>query len=344
MADEFELRKSFYLNNIHTGIDSLMKYAPDWFGDTIPAEFQNAVKSLMNLSVIYYEQSKDFTDFAIDKEYEAVDPVLLMKAIAADLKNLAPNVQFDVIGESHNIIFTSSRILKDSLLNSVLCFLQFGQDGTIITMSSSRMMSSIKIGIDIVNLSPETPEISRLLKLLYTYYDKGEYRFRIGMEIPVSDMKKIGGIVNLDSRNDNRDISMTISFPSYDFIKTVEDIRKRMAEEYIERRDGDIIISMDDPLIELILKEKFSDNGYSVKSYAPERLKFIPAESYKAMIVDYGRVESGFITEADFSGTMLSSKVTVICGGNCVLPDSNLSFHYIKMPFEVESIIDHIEK
>ncbi|MGL4368503.1 MAG: hypothetical protein ACRCUT_02345 [Spirochaetota bacterium] len=344
MADEFELRKSYYLINLHAGIDILMRNAPEWFGGEIPEQFTAALNSLMNLSVVYYDQSRDFTDFAFENDQAVIDPVDMISGIIGDLRLLMPAVDISVEGESGCCVFTSPQILKDSLSNAVFCFMQFAGDTTRIKFSVTRRMSSIKIVVDATGLNEEIPDISRILRTIYTHHTGSEYRFRMGIEIPVSDLKKIGGITHLDIHNDNRDISFSISFPSYDFIRTVEDIRRQMADENAPHYSGDIVLSVHDPLLELVLKENLGELGYTVKSYTQERLRFVPEDSYLALIIDYDMIRNGYICAADFSPSVSKGKAIVITGADSGELQQSSVFFYLPMPFDVDSIVEHIER
>ena len=81
-----------------------------------------------------------------------------------------------------------------------------------------------------------------------------------------------------------------------------------------------------------------------LESIAPNIGFFVSAQSYKAMIIDYSRIEAGYISEKDLADENNSKKITVTCSGSCELAITNQSFYYYKMPFDVERIINHIEQ
>jgi len=342
MADDYEMRKSSYLSTIHQGIDELLKGAPVWFGEDVPRGFQIAVKNLVAISVSYSDQIREYTDFVFDREREVIDLSVFLESLSSEIRPLASFADLRVSAGSGTLVYVPAGLFRDALLNLLVCFFQFASDTTEIVISAETFLSSVRIRIDAKNLAPDVPDISKLMKTLYASYEEGGYRFRIGLELPVSDLKKVGGIVDIFSRNDGRDIFTTISLPSYDFLRTVEDIRRTMPDDSVVKKEGDIVVSVEDGLIELILKEKLVEHGYSVKSYEGERLRFLSSGSYKAIIVDYDKVERGLISECDVSDSCGCSKVIVICGeADKIIPD--LPFVFFTMPFEVEKIVDVIE-
>ena len=95
-------------------------------------------------------------------------------------------------------------------------------------------------------------------------------------------------------------------------------------------------------MLSLILRETLGENGYTVRSYAGERIRFLAAGTYKAMIVDADKVARGLIGEKESSNGG-SGHIIVICGESDALTCSGSSFRLVPMPFEIDQIIGFIE-
>lgn len=342
MADDYEVRRSLYLSTIYKSIDSLIEGSPVWFGDNPPASFRLAIRQLMELSASVSEQIQDFNDFIFSREREVVDTRSFLETVSRSARTFSPDVSISVDGDPDASIFVPSAAFRDTLMNLLVCVLQFATQETSVSLRSEKVLSSVRIVIDAVKLSPETPELAHLMKPVLASLNGRSYRFRIGLELPLYDLKKIGGVADLESRNGGRELLIVISLPSYSFLQTVESIRLASSETP-EKREGDIVVSVEDPMLSLILREKLGENGYSVRSYAGERIRFLPAGTYKAMIVDADKIARGLIGEREAENGAGNSRIIVICGESDAVTCSGTSYRIVPMPFDIDQIMGFIE-
>ena len=118
---------------------------------------------------------------------------------------------------------------------------------------------------------------------------------------------------------------------------------KTVRKEQLERSEGVIVLSLDDPILSLVLREKLGERGYTVTSCPAEKIRYLSGSSYKAMIVDSGKISGGLIGEFDLQDADGRGRVIVICGEseNAVFPGP--AFRQLSMPFEIDQVIGHIE-
>ena len=132
------------------------------------------------------------------------------------------------------------------------------------------------------------------------------------------------------------------SFPSYEFLLSIEDIRHASSANPPSGQSGEVIVSVEDSLVALVLKEKLSELGYTVRSCASERLKYVPLDSYKVMILDVDKLIRGDISEKDFPAGE-KHRVMLICGAADVDICERSGFRVVTMPFDIETIAHYIE-
>jgi len=336
---EFELRKSFFLNIIHSNIDILSLHAEEWFGEKVPSEFSAVLNSLLNLTAVYFDLNRDFIRFS-EQEYEVFPANDIFAEIKENFKYLL-NRDIDLDAGHDVIIRTSRKILIDSIINIFLCISQFSDRNTKFKVAIKNVNSSIKFEFRFTNLSKELPELAKLMKVFYSYYTGSMYNFRIGLEIPISNIKKVGGIVHASMRSGNSELNLSISFPSYEFLKTVDDIRKKSVESHADQYSGEIILSLRDNILEMIIRENLAEFGYTIKVLPPEKLKFLNAPA-KAVIFDNASYNEVFHVNEQNEYQFES----VIVIGDEQKSDIVLdpAVHIVSMPFDINSVVDLIEK
>lgn len=342
MAGDYELRKSFYLAAVHSSLDTLLAGSSVWFGDHVPAEFQSAVSNLMDISVAYSNQIQDFNDFIFGRDRELIDLDLFLSDAIAAVAPLSSPAHITVSAAPGIRIYVPAAVFRDTLLNLLVCVLQFGISGSSISVRAEHAATSIRIRIEADGLSEELPDLPSLMKPILVLDNGDGYRFRIGLELPLYDLKKIGAVTDIGIRNGGSGLSITASFPSYEFLLSIEDIRHAASPDTLSANSGEIIVSVGDSLVALVLKEKLTELGYTVRSCSGERLRYIPPDSYKAMIIDVDKIIRGDITEKDFPDGA-TRRVIIICGESDVDICGGSGFRVVTMPFEIETVAHYIE-
>ncbi|HEY1405099.1 MAG TPA: hypothetical protein VF857_00680, partial [Spirochaetota bacterium] len=230
------------------------------------------------------------------------------------------------------------------VLNSILCLSPYVGSDTKIGITIKKDLSSVRIEMKFSELSKRTPELSKLLKFIYSYYTGVQYNVRIGLEIPFASFKKIGGIINASQRNENTEMNITISLPSYDFLKTVSDIRKTMSDVKSDNHNGVIVVSLSDGMLDMIIRENLAEYGYTIKSSPPDCAKFRHDDvNVKAYIVEESACPDIQDSIMSTEGNDTKPKIIVIAkNGNDRAGDCR-DISYVRPPFEIQAIVDIIE-
>lgn len=348
LSDEFEIRKSLFLNILHLNIDKLVEHSPDWFGKNVPHEFIEILNSLVNLSVSYFDHAQEYQNIFVDFEKNVINPGEIVHEVKIDFCEMLKITKFYISENLNedNRIMTSRNIFKDSLYNIFLVLSHYINYETSINVGIYREQSSLKIDITFQDLSENTPELQKLLKLFYTVEAASRYNLRIGFNIVIDYFKRIGAIINFLSFNDNREITAKISFPSYAFLQTVNDIRKLEINENTEKKEGVVILSLDDKLAEVIIRDALIDNGYDVRLFRLEKIKFFPEfKKIRALVVDYRIIKSKFNGSIDeFYNNLPVKKTIIIYKSDDTLPvfAENERIMLLKMPFDLDKVAEII--
>lgn len=347
LSTDFELRKSFFLNILHINIDKLVENSSRWFDGDVPSEYSEIISSLMNLSVSFYEEIEKYNDIITDQKYESFDPEKVINNIVEEIKLLINFQNISIINDSECNINTSKNIFRDSLYNIMLCLSQYLSNDTDCSINIISEFSSVKIMIDFHNLSEGIPDLYKLSKVFYSVSKENEMHMRIGLAIPIENMKKIGGITNIYESNHYKDISLIISFPSSKFLETVNDIRKLYKTEKNDHEKGVVLISVNDKLLEMIIRDSLDDENYQTEVVNPEKINLAVIDyNPHAVIIDYKNIMKTYESIEDFQNKYDNDINTLIIysSDNDPVDFGNItsSFNTITFPFEIDSLLDKI--
>jgi hypothetical protein len=228
ISDEFEQRKTLFLNIMHQNIDVLAQKAPEWFGDRVPDDFTDVLNSLMTLSISYVAQSREAEPLIVDQAYEVFSPAECVDELLERIRNL-----FAFPVECHKtdaevLISTARRVFQDSVQNILLCISQFADGNSHCRITCVRNHANSVLTCHFTNLRHPLPEVSRLMRPLFTVSGPAGYDFRIGLHIPFDSIKRIGGTFNVQLHHAGRDADVTVGFPTAEFLQTVDDVRRQL--------------------------------------------------------------------------------------------------------------------
>jgi len=348
LSDEFEIRKSLFLNILHRNVDILVLNSSKWFGDNVPIQYIEVLNSLVNLSVSYFEQAENYHHLYIDHDKEVFNPIEILNEINIEFSEMMklPKINIDTVENMSIDILTSKKIFRDSLFNVFLCLSPYiNQMSTLLGRIYSER-SSVKIELSFLDLDENIPDLNKLSKLFYSIGIDEKYDLRIGLNIVMDSFKSIGAVVNFISKNDDCDIICNISLPSYEFLKTVTDIRNQHELEKTENKEGKVALVIEDKLTEFILRDNLNDMGYDTKLYRMDKIKFSHEYSQlKTIIFDYNSIFSKYKDFSEFLKSFHGNKMVIILKSENNLDiseDDNKNIMIIKMPFEIDTIINYI--
>lgn len=346
LINDFELRKSFFLNILHLNIDKLVNNSSKWFNGSVPEDYSEIVSSLMNLSVSFHEEIEKYNDLMTDQKYETFDPCVTIENVLNQISLLLKiKTSFEKVENA--LINTSKHIFRDSFYNILLCFSQFFNSETECEVIISKELSSVRMVINLKNMTEGIPDLSKLTRVFFPVSKNHEVHMRIGLSIPIENLKRIGGICSLYETNHYKDISITISFPSNEFLLTVQDIRKIYQQDSSGEKTGTVIISIDDKLLEMIIRDTLDDNNYTTEVINPEKLNLAIIEyEPTAIIMDHKIIQKSYGSFNEFNKNFNHSVKTILVGNSSesLNFEFNEKYQLLSFPFEIDTLLEYIEK
>jgi hypothetical protein len=337
ILSEYQARRSSFLNIIHHNIDILVKNANVWFKDDVPQEYTDVLNSLINLTIIFFDQDRDSLLFS-ESDRQIFSPGDTAREVADDIRFLL-NKSVSVDSLKDLKIETSRKILKESLMHIILCIVQFAESDPDFSIRIDMIKTNVRISLSGKVVPESVPDIPKLTRMFYSYYLDQKYHFRIGLEIPFSNIRRIGGIPSLSIKNGMSEIYVSITFPTYEFLQTVDDIRRQNPSLKKTASKGTVLMSVSDTIMQMVIRENLSDSGYNVKMVNPSRLSFERMHA-KALIIDRDTYNLMF-SEYDSSSDRFQRVIVVCNSDDTVQSEGRISS--ISMPFEVQDIINLIE-
>lgn len=343
---DIEIRKSLFLSILHRNIDALVSNSEKWFGTNVPKEYIEILNSLVNFSVMFSDQIQTFNDVLHESSYEVIKPAEIINELTIDFIELINMRNFTTHYEDAEIL-TSRRIFKDSIYNIFLCISQYYLHDSSCDIEILKKSTTIHLNFLFRALSDQMPDISKLLRIFFTQKKNDEsnveYKMRLGLNIAIENLKRIGGTFNITTMQGGN-VSVYITFPSNDFLESVNDIRKHYLEMAVRPQSGTVYLSCEDKVMELVLTETLSDTGYRVNLIRPEKISFESGiTEASALIIDSGSID--ILGENDrmrFFSRYPQNKIVYISKQREDLPPQEHVFHAV-IPFEIESIMEFIQ-
>ncbi|MDA3901210.1 MAG: hypothetical protein PF637_11915 [Spirochaetes bacterium] len=348
LNQDFEVRNSLFLNIVHRNIDILIKHSSEWFGEHPPKEFVDVLNSLVNFSVLISEQIKSISELINEKAYQKFYPYKILKSLRYDFIELVTFKKMNISGNKAIEISTSKEVFKDSLYHIFFSISQFITEESEANVKLSEEGSSVLLSLSFINLSENLPDIRTLLRLFFTdnHADIGsevDYGLKIGLNIAVENIRRIGGIIHIDNLSDYHKLHMVISFPTIAFLETIKDVRKYEIPETKQKKEGIILVSFTDKITELLLSESITKNGYSVTIDSLTRFNLL--ENYDEVthiVVDYESISTVFPEVTDFY-KQHKSKILLVVHRKSVDPVSYPNVTYLSIPLEIDKILEKLE-
>ncbi len=338
LHSEFEMRQSPFLNVLFHNIDSLIFNSEKWFKDGIPPEFSQVVNSLVHLSALSLEKIDSFIEFSSENPHASFIPDDTIRSVAASFRDMVRISSFSIDSKGDTSISVSPMLFKDALVNFFLVIYPYFSEQTSVNVSITGGASDVDILFSFKNISPEMPELSKMMKLFYTVKHRENFQIHAGLNLPMENFRRIGGITKIDREGD--DLFLSVKFSSLEFIETIENIRKNYTRIDCPKKDGTVYVCMSDRVAEMFLRDNLTDLGYNV---VPAGAETIPSlgllSSNRALIIDANVVETSFTSSEDFFAVMKFPKIIIITKSgdraDYKLPSNT---EIVKYPFEIDQI------
>ncbi len=340
LKDEYELLNITMLNALHRNIDIMIENSDKWFGNNVPREFRDVLSSLMTLTYLYCQEKAELTNSATEVHYEEFKPDVFINSVITDMESVLglKNVLVD-LELSDATIRTSKKILRDSLLNIFLSMTHFMTSGSAIRISLSEERTTIRLKIVFEGLADNVPEMTKLSRVFYSYFDGSDYRINIGLSVALENLRNIGVTVKI-ARNARDLIEMDFSIPTTQFLETVHQIQKQEELKRASTRRETVVLSIDDVILEMVLSEALRDAGFTPSRGSISSFRSTE-HSTESMIADYAFLKKNLITLEELAALAKHKKQLIIIHSNDESPELPVrqNIMAVEKPFEVDTII-----
>jgi hypothetical protein len=344
LKDEYELLNSTMLNALHQNIDILINHSEKWFPDGIPLEFKGVLNSLMTVSYLYFQEKGDVGTFEADTRYEEFRPDSFINNVISDMESILrlKNISVD-LQVSDSTIRTSRKTLRDALYNIFLSISQFMKDGSSTKIELRDESSRMRLSLGFNNLSDHLPDISKLSKVFYSYFDGSEYHINVGINVALENLRNIGVIVKVSSVRGTNSLLFSLTIPTTHFLDTIEEIRK----DNVVAREGaqgeEIGLCFEDIILEMVIMETLSENGYSSSRVAMGDIREGKIRCRK-LVADCESLAKSRVSAEELPAlTGHIDRLVIIYGDNdCNLPADSEKIVLIRKPFDVDAVISHL--
>ncbi|MBN1500831.1 MAG: hypothetical protein JW982_11775 [Spirochaetes bacterium] len=342
MTADFEKRKSFFMSVLYKNIDQMARNSTEWFGESIPDEFKEVMSSLMKLSIAFYEDIDKYNDIFVEQTYEVFSPSVEIGKLIEKSSSLM-NFNCITLTVSDELkINTSLNIFNDSIFSIILCMAQFFNNESKGNIHVEKEYTSVKILMNFTDLSKGINDFAKLTKPFFSTGD--DMHLKVGLNIPFDNIKKIGGLINIYESNHFSDIQIIVSFPSDDFLKTVNDIRKIYVSSSEKKKSGNVMIIVSDKILELVLRDNLEDHGFSTEVSDIDKIESALNRYNPDYLIVYGNdiIKKWKSFDDFFLQKSFSIKTVIICSEkNKCIPDKALNpeLSVIKFPFDIDELI-----
>ncbi len=351
LNEENELKRITLSNILHINIDILINQSSIWFKDEVPSDYKSVLHSLLTLATTLFDEKTDMSEIVYNREYMEIDVVPLVKRISNEFETMFLISSIDIKTLSEEcIIVIDQKIFTDSLHHLFLSIYLFMDEKSSCSISIKKDSSNVNIEMKFHNLIDSFPGINKIQKVYFTYYEGSKYNVGIGLSTPINSLRELGGIINVRNFTSENNLIVNVSFPSIEFLNTIDQIRS--SEILIDKRKpkhGNILITVKDIFLEIVLKEMLHDVGYKTRKIEFNNLEsFESHDRYKCIIIDFACIRDIFLKYSIFkSYAQLFKKTIIIFDENEYKTHSaeySNEFITLKKPVEIEEIINQIER
>jgi hypothetical protein len=208
--------------------------------------------------------------------------------------------------------------------------------------------SNITAVLSFTHLSKAFPGPVKIQRIFFPYVTGKRYSIGIGIYSAITGLKDVGAIVTIPGLHEEGNFKIIISFPTIEFLDSLEDIRSR--EIFHDRRkskSGQILLASSDIVLEMIMTEFLIENGYGIEKADLSNIETLKKpDSYKALIIDIEHLNRKKIKiDECIEKSSGFKRVIVINGSDDKIADKLLDSGCIVMekPIEVDEIIKKLE-
>jgi len=346
IEDEYHLEKHTYINLIQKNLEGMKNASLEWFGDEIPDDFNRYIDAINAAIYKYLEQSHNVEDYITDIALESIHPILLIKDVVDEYSAMwgVSNIHISD-DESSTIVKSSEKIFRDSIAQLFLVLSQFWTESTSCKIIVASDRSNVHLQIRINDLKEEAMDTRKLSRLAYSFHDGTEYVIRLGLLTTLENFRNTGAMVKVNSDKNKRELTISISYPSIEFLNTIDSVRNNadnQEKNISEKRSGNLFIDIEDSIISMVMVEELRTNGYDIQDISPDNMvRKEDLSKAKAYIIEYSRVLKKYGSLGRLRGNVpVNLRIVLIYGSNdtLIIDCDCKNIYFLKKPFDVDDV------
>ncbi len=347
---EIEQRRIIFQSVLNENIDILLHNSEKWFGEETPVDYRKVLHSLFALANSFMLEEYEHNVKPGDIEKSRFDVNNLINDLIREFKSTFKfgNFNRETDGKGEYETLTSRERVRSALYNILISLYPFFEDSSGCEIKVGKEYSNIITMISFTGLSESFPGAAKIQRIFFPYLTGGRYSIGIGIYSAITGLKDAGAQVSIPGLNDPGNFKIIISFPTLEFLDSLDDVRS--AEIFIDRRkskSGQILIASSDFILEMVMTEFLAENGYSIKKADLSNNDTLKnPDTYKALVIDLEHLNR---IRIDIDECLEKSsgfkRVIVINGSDDKIAEKLLAAGciVIKKPIEVDEIIKNLE-
>lgn len=336
------------INAVTGNVDILMNKSKDWFGSEVPEEYQRVIRSLFNLTAFLVDKRKNGDNLSIIKIQDNIRLSVFIRQIVRELMEILDygslSVSMEFEGEEPSIL-TSEQLLKESIYNIFFSLYPFMNKDSSCDIVLKQDNYNVSAGFHFNKLKESFPGHGEIKKRIFSYNQNNEEKIGIGIDSAINSLRTIGSVVRVDALSMPTLFSMSIMFPTTEFMDQVERIREENSSKVIKRDRGTVLAIVNDPMMRLFLNDVLAENGYKLSIVSVKDFKDLTDLSpYETLIFDFCKE---LYKAVDYIKKInkLNHHLILIHGEQYSSADDEIFrfFKKLKKPFNADNLIDYIE-
>ncbi len=347
---EIEQRRIIFQSVLNENIDILLHNSENWFGKETPEEYKKVLHSLFALANSFMLEEYDYELKPGDARKTRFELNKVILDLFSDFKSTFKfgnynlerdkNVKYEILAPREQV--------RKALYNILISLYPFFRDSSLCEIKIRKEYSNIITEISFNDLTDSFPGAVKMQRIFFPYITGRRYSIGIGIYSAITGLKDAGAQVNIPNFNETGNFKITISFPTIEFLDSLNDVRSQeILHDRRKSKSGEILISSSDFILEMVLTEFLTENGYSINRVDLSNIETLEnSHTYKAFIIDIEHLVKRSIEIKEFIELSAGFKLNIIIyGSDDEIAEELLKSGCIvmKKPIEVEEIIRILE-
>ncbi len=347
---EIEQRRIIFQSVLNENIDILLHNSENWFGRETPEEYKKVLHSLFALANSFMLEEYDYESKPGDTGKNRFELTELILDLFSDFKSTFKFGNYDLERDKnvkHEILAPREQVRK-AFYNILISLYPFFRDSSLCEIKIRREYSNIITELSFNNLTDSFPGAVKMQRIFFPYITGKRYSIGIGIYSAITGLKDAGAQVYIPNLNETGNFKTTVSFPTIEFLNSLNEVRSQeILHDRRKSKSGEILISSSDFILEMVLTEFLTENGYSINRTDLSNIETLEnPHFYKAFIIDIEHIVIKKMEIKEFIELSSGFKQNIIIyGSNDEISEEllNSGCMVMKKPIEVEEIIRILE-